>query len=182
VDALYSFGTMHPGAITLHNFPNSLRQRQAPDGTLIDLAAIDILRSRERGVPRYNAFRRYVHRPALTSFDELSDDPEWVAELRRVYDNDLERVDLSVGLYAEPLPAGFGFSDTAFRIFTLMASRRLNSDRFFTTHFNAQTYTAAGLQWIADSTMAAVLTRHFPALAPSVRDVKNTFAPWRMST
>ena len=57
-DALYSFGTMHPGAITLHNFPHFLRQREEPDGTLIDLGAIDILRVRQRGVPRYKAFRR----------------------------------------------------------------------------------------------------------------------------
>lgn len=35
-------------------------------------------------------------------------------------------------MLAEPLPPGFGFSDTAFRIFILMASRRLKSDRFFT--------------------------------------------------
>lgn len=31
-----------------------------------------------------------------------------------------------IGLVAEPKPEGFGFSDTAFRIFILMASRRLN--------------------------------------------------------
>jgi hypothetical protein len=40
-----------------------------------------------------------------------------------------------VGMYAEPLPPGFGFSDTAFRVFILMASRRLKSDRFFTSDF-----------------------------------------------
>jgi Animal haem peroxidase len=47
-------------------------------------------------------------------------------------DNDKDKVDLQVGMYAEPLPPGFGFSDTAFRAFILMASRRLKSDRFFT--------------------------------------------------
>jgi len=30
-----------------------------------------------------------------------------------------------------------GFSDTAFRVFILMASRRLKSDRFFTRDYNA---------------------------------------------
>ena len=50
-----------------------------------------------------------------------------------------------VGLYAEPLPKGFGFSDTAFRVFILMASRRLKSDRFFTDDYDAGTYTQAGL-------------------------------------
>jgi len=35
-------------------------------------------------------------------------------------------------MLGEQLLPGFGFSDTAFRIFILMASRRLKSDRFFT--------------------------------------------------
>jgi hypothetical protein len=180
-DALYSFGTMHPGAITLHNFPNALRQRMEPDGTLTDLAAIDILRSRERGVPRYNAFRRLVRRTPVRSFDEMTDNRAWAAQMRRVYEGDVERVDLSVGLFAEPLPAGFGFSDTAFRIFTLMASRRLNSDRFFTSDFNERIYSRAGMQWIADNTMASVLLRHYPELAPALHEVRNTFAPWRLA-
>ena len=180
-DALYSFGTMHPGAITLHNFPRFLRQRAEPDGTLIDLGAIDILRVRERGVPRYNAFRQLMHRRPVRSFEELTDNPEWAHQIRRVYENNIDRVDLMVGLYAEPLPKGFGFSDTAFRIFALMASRRLNSDRFFTTDFNATTYTKEGLEWIADNGMASVLLRHFPALAPALFNLKNPFAPWNLA-
>ena len=62
---------------------------------------------------------------------------------------DVERVDLMIGLYAEPLPKGFGFSDTAFRVFILMASRRLKSDRFFTRDYTAEVYTQEGLDWIA---------------------------------
>ena len=50
-----------PGAITLHNYPRFLQQLDRPDGELLDLAAIDILRTRERGVPRYNEFRRLFH-------------------------------------------------------------------------------------------------------------------------
>ena len=180
-DALYSFGTMNPGAITLHNFPRFLRQREEPDGTLIDLAAIDILRIRERGVPRYNAFRELMHRRPVRRFEELTDKPEWAEEIRRVYDNNIDQVDLMVGLFAEPLPKGFGFSDTAFRIFALMASRRLNSDRFFTTDFNKATYTKEGMDWIADNGMASVLLRHFPALASALYKLKNPFAPWNLA-
>ena len=71
--------------------------------------------------------------------------------MRRVYDDDIDSVDLMIGLYAEPLPPGFGFSDTAFRIFILMASRRLKSDRFFTTDFTPRVYTQLGMDWIADN-------------------------------
>ncbi|MCP9484555.1 MAG: hypothetical protein MSC30_01725 [Gaiellaceae bacterium MAG52_C11] len=176
-NAFYSLGIAHPGAITLHNYPRFLQHFERPDGTVMDLAATDILRVRERGVPRYNEFRRLFHLKPAASFEELTDDPQWAEELRRVYD-DVERVDLMVGLYAEPLPKGFGFSDTAFRVFILMASRRLKSDRFFTRDYNAETYTQAGLDWIDESSMIDVLKRHYPELEPALRGVENAFAPW----
>ena len=176
-DLLYSFGTMHPGAITLHNYPKFLQHFDRPDGSLIDLAAIDILRSRERGVPRYNQFRRLFHMPAVETFEEMTDNPDWARQLREIY-GDVERVDLMVGMYAEPKPKGFGFSDTAFRVFILMASRRLKSDRFFTRDYRPEVYTQAGLDWVEDTSMRDVLLRHFPELEPALRGVENPFAPW----
>jgi hypothetical protein len=179
VNALYSFGTLHPGALTLHNFPRALQRLVDLDGVLNDVAAIDVLRCRERGVPRYNTFRALLHKPRVRRFEQLSTNPLWVDELRRVYADDIDAVDLMVGLYAEPLPAGFGFSDTAFRLFILMASRRLESDRFFTRDFTPRVYTEAGMRWIADNTFASVLLRHAPALAPALAGLANPFAPWR---
>jgi hypothetical protein len=179
--ALYSFGLMNPGAVTLYNYPRVMQRLSEPkqeDGTVNDLAAIDILRTRERGVPRYNEFRRLLHKPPLTRFEQLSDDPDTVERIRSVYGNDLERVDLQVGLYAETPPDGFGFSDTAFRIFILMASRRLNSDRFFTTDFRPEVYTPLGMRWIEENGFADVLLRHFPNLRPALRAGRNPFAPW----
>ena len=177
-DLLYSLGIAHPGQITLHNFPRTLQHFERPDGQLMDLAVVDILRTRELGVPRYNQFRRLFHLPPINSFDELTDNREWVEQLRRVYNDDVESLDLMIGLYAEKLPEGFGFSDTAFRVFVLMASRRLKSDRFFTTDYNAQVYTQVGMDWIDDNNMTSVLLRHFPELLPALRNNTNAFAPW----
>jgi hypothetical protein len=184
-DVFYSFGIAHPGAITLHNYPNSLRDvlvpvnRDEPLGEKrrLDLAATDIMRDRERGVPRYNQFRRLLRLPPVGSFEELSSNPAWAAELREIY-GDVDRVDLLVGLLAEKAPDGFGFSDTAFRIFILMASRRLKSDRFFTTYFNERVYSKVGIDWIQDNDMTSVLLRHYPALRPALAGVRNAFAPW----
>lgn len=176
-DMFYSFGVSHPGAITLHNFPGFLRQLQRGDNQ-IDVATIDILRDRERGVPRYNAFRRLFAMPPIERFEELTSNPTWAEELRRVYNNDINQVDLMIGLYAEPLPEGFGFSETAFRVFVLMASRRLQSDRFFTSDYNEKTYTKLGLDWIEQNNMRTVLMRHFPALEPLLRNSQNAFWPW----
>ena len=181
-DLFYSFGTTNPGAITLHNYPRYLMQRTEPDSSLIDLATTEILRDRERGVPRYNEFRTLVHLRPLTSFEELTTNKTWVEELRRIYNNDIDQVDLMIGMYAEyesdRLPQGFGFSDTAFRIFILMASRRLNSDRFFTTDYNPKVYSQVGFDWVVQNDMTTVLLRHFPTLKPMLSNVKNPFAPW----
>jgi len=176
-DLLYSFGTSHPGAIVLHNFPKHLQHFVKPDGSIHDVAAIDILRSRERGVPRYNEFRRRFHMAPATRFEEFSDDPAVVSDLRRIY-SDPEAVDTTVGLYAEKPPSGFAFSDTAFRVFILMASRRLKSDRFFTYDYRPEVYTSEGLEWIAENTMGSVILRHYPELARALRGNRNAFAPW----
>jgi Animal haem peroxidase len=178
-DLFYSFGVSHPGALSLHNYPRHLQNLVRNSGEPMDLAAIDILRDRERGVPRYNQFRRLLHKEPVNSFEELTSNAEWREELRRVYDNDLEKVDLMTGLYAEPLPQGFGFSETAFRVFILMASRRLKSDRFFTDDYRPEIYTQMGLDHIRHNGMASILKRHYPQLAGPLEGIANPFAPWR---
>src|SRR5262249_58514901 len=120
-NVIYSFGIAHPGAITLHNYPKTL-QRFVRTGTgaanpeVIDLSVVDIVRDRRRGVPRFNDFRAALHKPRIRYWEELSDDPETVRKIRDLYGS-IDMVDTMVGLHAEPPPAGFGFSDTAFRRF-----------------------------------------------------------------
>ncbi|MGA5131451.1 peroxidase family protein [Streptomyces olivoreticuli] len=180
-DLLYSFGVMNPGDITLHNHPDCLRDLTRVSGERVDLGTVDVLRDRERGVPRYTAFRAALHRPPVTGFEELTGgDVGLAAELREVYDGRLDRVDTMVGMYAEPRPRGFAFSDTAFRVFVLMASRRLKSDRFFTTDYRPEVYTPEGLEWIERTGMVDVLLRHHPELARPLHGVRNAFSPWRM--
>jgi hypothetical protein len=177
-DLFYSFGTCHPGAVRLHNYPRHLQNLQLDNGEHLDLAAIDIFRDRERGVPRYNQFRRLLHKGPARSFDELTDNVEWRKQLKAVY-GDIEKVDLMTGLYAEPLPAGFGFSETAFRVFVLMASRRLKSDRFFTDDWRPEIYTEFGLDYIRKNSMLSILRRHYPHLEPALAGVTNAFQPWK---
>ena len=178
-DLWYSMGIAHPGALRLHNFPKHLQNLKNDSGERFDVAAVDILRDRERGVPRYNRFRRLFHKKPVTSFEELTDNPVWAEEIKRVYGGDLEKVDLLVGLMCEPLPEGFGFSDTAFRVFILMASRRLKSDRFLSVDYRPEVYTEAGIEWVEDTTMLDILHRHVPALAPALKGLENAFHPWK---
>ena len=131
-------------------------------------------------MPRYNEFRRQLHLTPAKSFADLTDNPEWAKELEEMY-GDIERVDLQIGMHAETPPKGFGFSDTAFRVFILMASRRIKSDRFLTDCYTEEYYTKTGLKWVADSTMITVLTRHYPELAKALDGVDNAFVPWKKS-
>jgi hypothetical protein len=179
VDLFYSLGIVHPGAVRLHNYPRSLQNLVQDNGDRFDLGTVDIMRDRERGVPRYNQFRRLLHKAAVKSFDELTDNPQWAAEIKRVYAGDLEKVDTMVGLMAEPLPPGFGFSDTAFRVFLLMASRRLKSDRFLSKDYRAEIYTKEGIDWVEQTSMIDVISRHFPSLAPAMKGLDTAFQPWK---
>jgi hypothetical protein len=181
-EAIYSLATAQPGEITLHNHPEFLQAYRPTDGhgLALNLGMVDILRTRQTGVPRYNAFRRLFRLEPASSFNEIANgNPKWAKEIREVYGDELDDVDLLIGMYAERKPKGFAFSDTAFRVFLLMAARRLRSDRFFTTDYTPEVYTPEGLQWIEDATLAGILRRHFPALGPALdRAPGNVFAPW----
>jgi hypothetical protein len=154
-----------------------------PGNPVFDMGAIDILRARERGVPRYNEFRRQLGLNPITSFDDLTDDKQQGADIKEVYGDrpeDVEKLDLLVGTLSEGhRPTNFGFGETMFQIFILNATRRLQADRFYTDCYNEETYTREGLQWIDDSDLKTVLLRHYPELARTgLANITNAFEPW----
>ena len=125
------------------------------------------MRTRRRGVPRYNDFRAGLHKPRITRWEELCADPRSRCAGCARSTASIDEVDTMVGLFAETPPAGFGFSDTAFRIFILMASRRLQSDRFLTVDFRPEIYSPLGMDWVAQQRHDE---RH-PAPLPGARGV-----------
>ena len=75
-----SMGRQRLGTLTLQNHPQFLqnlymRRLETPTNT-IDVAALDLIRDRERGIPRYNEFRRQLGLRQLTSFDDFVDKHE----------------------------------------------------------------------------------------------------------
>jgi hypothetical protein len=178
-DLFYSFGRQHPGQLVLNNFPETLQNLSIPGHGFFDLGAVDVLRDRERGVPRYNQFRRLMGLKPIQRFEDLTDDLEAVKALRSVYDS-VEDIDLLIGNLAEARrPTGFGFGETLFEIFILNASRRLQADRFYTDAYREEVYTEEGLQWIDDAFFKTVLLRHYPQLgATGLIGLDNAFEPW----
>ena len=84
--------------------------------------------------------------------------------------DNIEDVDTVVGWLAEfPRPHGFAISETQFQVFILNASRRLFSDRFFTSSFRPEFYTHLGVQWVNQER----------ARTPAWRRASPTVTRWR---
>jgi hypothetical protein len=244
-----SMGRQRLGLLTLQNHPHFLQSLEMPrlGGATgkIDVVALDLIRDREHGVPRFNEFRRQYGLRQLTAFDDLvdsrlpagspqrADQERLVGVLREVYGrhrcdaskvittaqvnadgtpitdclghpdgtlvDNVEDVDTVVGWLSEFVrPHGFAISETQFQVFILNASRRLFSDRFFTSSFRPEFYTSLGVRWVMDngpdgtvmekgspnghrvevSPLKRVLLRAMPELAPELEPVVNAFDPW----
>jgi hypothetical protein len=197
-----SMGRQRLGLLQLRNLPLFLQNLPMPhldsESHRIDVVALDLIRDRERGIPRFNEFRRQIGLKTLSGFDDFVDqrldpsDPwrqhqeETVRRLRDIYGthvcdagktistvqrdengdfindclghadgtevDNIEDVDNVVGWLAEyTRPHGFAISETQFHIFILNASRRLFSDRFFTSSYRPEFYSNLGYDWVAQN-------------------------------
>ncbi|WP_156967697.1 peroxidase family protein [Methylosinus sp. PW1] len=239
-----SMGRQRLGVLELQNHPAFLQNVDLPPrlDTKLDVAALDIIRDRERGVTRFNEFRRQIGLRDLKSFDEFvdlsapdrADQQKIVDALREIYGqhvcnakkvitaaqrdatgqpindchsfpdgssvDNIEDVDLVVGYLAEMArPHGYAISETQFHVFIINASRRLFSDRFFTSSFRPEFYTTLGIEWVNNngstgkqyesfdingrhhqeiSPLKRVLLRAMPELELELRTVANAFDPW----
>ncbi len=179
----YSFGNQHPGQLVLNNYPAFMQELSIPFNPVYDMGAVDLVRARERGVPRYNEFRRQLGLNPISCFEDLTSDKEQVQKLKEIYGTDadaVERLDLMVGTLGEgQRPNGFGFGETMFQIFILNATRRLQADRFYTDCYTEEYYTKEGLEWIDNADLKSVILRHYPELAATgLGNIKNAFEPW----
>jgi hypothetical protein len=113
--------------------------------------------------------------------------------------DNVEDLDTVVGWMAETTrPHGYAISETQFVVFILNASRRLYSDRFFTSSFRPEIYSTLGFNWVNNngpmpmtesvainghanqpvSPLKRVLLRTIPELKPELDHVANAFDPW----
>jgi hypothetical protein len=192
-------GRQRLGVLHLQNLPLFLQNLPMPhldsESKQLDVVALDLIRDRERGIPRFNEFRRQIGLKTLTRFDDFVDqhlaaDNTWrrqqeesIRRMREIYGthrcdaskiistaqrnedgsfindclghpdgsviDNIEDVDNVVGWLAEyTRPHGFAISETQFHIFIINASRRLFSDRFFTSSFRPEFYSRLGYDWL----------------------------------
>ncbi|KAJ1558929.1 hypothetical protein HK405_012717, partial [Cladochytrium tenue] len=182
-DVVYSMGTSSPGALVLNNYPTALRSLADvvdPTRPRFDLAAVDLVRDRERRVPRYNEFRRQFLLQPIRTWQDLTADPAAQQALAQVYGPDgVEDLDLLVGTLAEDKLPDFVFGETIYSVFVCQTQRRIECDRFLTVDYNEKVYGKEGIKWVEETTFARILRRHFPALRDVVADGDNAFLKWK---
>lgn len=177
-NVLRGFGYQYGGSATLNNTPKFLQELELPLVGKVDIAAMDIYRERERGIPRFNELRRLFGLRPYKNFSEITVNKDVVAKLTRLYNNDIEKLDTTVGLLAEDHGLGLELGETTTQVLAILASRRIESDRFYTTDFNASVYTELGIEWINKSTLKRIFLRHYPSLDADLKSVVNADVVW----
>jgi prostaglandin-endoperoxide synthase 2 len=70
------------------------------DPALRETELASVREARAVGLARYNAYRELAEFPRVTSFDQITGDPERIAALREVY-RSVDEIELYPGLFAE---------------------------------------------------------------------------------
>ena len=96
----------------------------------LDLAAVNLQRGRDHGLPSYNDMRRGLGLPAKTSFSEITSNAQVAADLATAY-GDIEDVDLWVGAIAEDDVNGGLVGELLNMIIVDQFIRSRDGDRFF---------------------------------------------------
>lgn len=95
-----------------------------------DLAALNIQRGRDHGLPSYNATRRGLGLPPARGWRDVNPDPEVRARLASVY-RSVEEIDLWVGGLCEPHVPGAMVGPVFHRILVDQFTRLRDGDRFW---------------------------------------------------
>lgn len=96
----------------------------------LDLAALNIQRGRDHGIPRYNRVRRRYGLPPVRSFAEITKNKDMQKRLRLAYGH-VRRIDAWVGGISEDHVRGSSLGKLFFRIWKREFARLRNGDRFY---------------------------------------------------
>ncbi|KAG8512340.1 Peroxidasin [Galemys pyrenaicus] len=123
----------------------------------LDLAAINIQRGRDHGIPPYHDFRVYCNLSAAHSFEDLKNeikDPEIREKLRRLYGSPLS-IDLFPALVVEDLVPGSRLGPTLMCLLSTQFRRLRDGDRLW--YENPGVFSPAQLTQIRQTSLARIL-------------------------
>ncbi len=120
-----------------------------------DLAALNIQRGRDHGLPGYNDAREAMGLPRAASFAEMSSDPEVQARLATVYESP-DDVDLWVGCLAEDPVPGSHLGSLARRIVVDQFVALRDGDRYW----YEKTLSRGEIRAVEDTRLSDVIRRN----------------------
>ncbi len=121
----------------------------------LDLASLNIQRGRDHGLADYNTTRAAVGLPKVTTFSQITSDPELAGKLQQLYGN-VNNVDLWVGGLAEDHVRGSNLGATFQKILVDQFTRTRAGDRFW-----YETYLkGSDLSFVKGTTLADVIKRN----------------------
>ena len=103
----------------------------APGQGGLDLAAININRGRERGLPDYNTVRADFGLPRVNTFMDITNNVEDARALDQIYGGDVNNIDPWVGMLAEYHMPGALFGELVMTILERQFQLLRDGDRFY---------------------------------------------------
>ncbi|XP_012818358.1 peroxidasin isoform X1 [Xenopus tropicalis] len=123
----------------------------------LDLAALNVQRGRDHGIPPYHDFRVFCNLSTVQTFDDLRNEiknPDVREKLKRLYGSPLN-IDLFPALMVEDLIPGSRLGPTLMCLLTTQFRNIRDGDRFW--YENPGVFTAAQLTQIKQTSLARVL-------------------------
>lgn len=123
----------------------------------LDLAAININRGRDRGLPDFNSIREDFGLDKYRYFIEINPNPEVFVDIQYAY-FDLNNIDPWVGMLAENHMPGALFGETVMAIMTEQFRNLRDGDRFY--YENDPSLSVMEKNWIRKNRLVDVLRRN----------------------
>src|SRR4051794_33192000 len=149
------------------------------DAALLEVELASVREARAVRLKPYNDYREYAKFPRVTQFDQISGDRRVQDGLRELYGH-VDRIELFPGLFAEDASPNSVLPSLIGRMVGVDAfSQALTNPLLSPRVFNAQTFSAEGMQVIASTrTLSDVLHRNIPE-SPGRYFVAMTRRDWK---
>uniref|UniRef100_A0A9L0TF86 Lactoperoxidase n=2 Tax=Equus TaxID=9789 RepID=A0A9L0TF86_HORSE len=137
----------------------------------LDLAAINIQRGRDHGIPPYHDYRVYCNLSSAHTFEDLKNEiknPEIREKLRRLYGSPLN-IDLFPALMVEDLVPGSRLGPTLMCLLSTQFKRLRDGDRLW--YENPGVFSPAQLTQIKQTSLARILCDNSDNITRVQRDV-----------